>query len=249
METEAAKKPGRGAYLLPNMFTAASMFLGFLAIVWSGQNRVDGACIAVLVAALMDSLDGKVARMTNTASDFGVQFDSLADLAAFGMAPAILLWNWQLDQLGRIGVGAAFIFAACGALRLARFNVTTLTISKRFFVGLPIPAGGCSLVTFALFAKALPESVAPALPYAAAILTVGVGLLMVSRVNYFSFKEFDVFRAHPVRTMVSFLFMLGLLFSAPRIFGFIFCLLYIAGGLFYTWVMLPRRGEPETPRK
>lgn len=145
---ENAKQPRKGFYLLPNMLTTFSMFLGFLSMVWAGQGRFEDACMAILVAALMDGLDGKVARLTHTASEFGVQLDSLADLVAFGLSPAILLWHWQLCNFGRVGVAAAFIFAACGALRLARFNVSAGQISKRFFIGLPIPAGGCTVVCF-----------------------------------------------------------------------------------------------------
>lgn len=142
MDVMEKKKPHKGVYLLPNMITTLSMFLGFLSMVWAVQGRFEEAGMAILVSALMDGLDGKVARLTNTASEFGVQYDSLADLVAFGLAPAMLLWQWQLQAFGRLGVAAAFIYAACGALRLARFNVSTAAVGKRFFIGLPIPAGG-----------------------------------------------------------------------------------------------------------
>ena len=122
------KKPHKGVYLLPNMITTLSMFLGFLSMVWAAQGRFESACLAVLLSAVMDGLDGKVARLTHTASEFGVQYDSLADLVAFGVAPAMLLWQWSLSALGRVGVAAAFIYAACGALRLARFNVSTAAV-------------------------------------------------------------------------------------------------------------------------
>lgn len=243
MEEAEPKKPAKGVYLLPNMLTTLSMFLGFLAIIWSGQGRFEGACMAILVSALMDSLDGKVARLTNTSSDFGVQYDSLADLVAFGLAPAILLWNWQLINLGRMGVAAAFIYTSCGALRLARFNITTYNIGKRFFIGLPIPAGGCTLVTFVFFARTFPESIQTMVPWLALFLVICTGLLMVSNVRYFSFKEYDIFRAHPVLTMIAFLFLLGLIISLPRFFSFTYCLLYIAGGLTYTFLLLPRRNN------
>lgn len=249
MDSTDAKKPPKGVYLLPNMLTTLGMFLGFLAIVWSGQGRYEAAGLAILASALMDSLDGKVARLTNTASEFGVQYDSLADLVAFGLAPAMLIWNWQLSSLHRVGIAAAFIYMGCGALRLARFNITTLSAGKRFFIGLPIPAAGCSLVTFVFFAKIFPESLQFAVPYCALLVVICCGLLMVSRISYFSFKEYDIFRNHPVRTMVSFFFLLGLLISLPRVFSFLYCLLYIACGLIYTWILLPRRlsgGEPES---
>ncbi|MBR3664905.1 MAG: CDP-diacylglycerol--serine O-phosphatidyltransferase [Desulfovibrio sp.] len=235
------RKARRSAYLLPNLITTLSMFLGFLSMVWSVQGRFEDACIAILLSALLDGLDGKVARLTHTASEFGVQYDSLADAVAFGIAPAMLFLQWQLLHFGNIGVAVAFIYAACGVLRLARFNISSSVASKRFFIGLPIPAGGCTLVTFLFFAQKLPEMFGVCIPWLALFFAVFVGILMVSRVRYFSFKEYDFIRAHPVRCLVAFFFLLGLLFSYPRIFGFIFCLIYIAGGLIYTYILLPRR--------
>lgn len=237
------KKPHKGIYLLPNMITTLSMFLGFLSMVWAVQGRFEAACMAILLSALMDGLDGKVARLTNTASEFGVQYDSLADLVAFGLAPAMLLWQWQLETFGRLGVAAAFIYAACGALRLARFNVSSGAVGKRFFIGLPIPAGGCTVVTFVFFASIFPEFLRPVTPYLSLLLAVGVGILMVSKVRYFSFKEYDFLRAHPIRSMLSFLLVLALVASLPRIMAFVLCAVYIAGGLVYTYVILPRRNR------
>lgn len=238
-EPQEPRKPARGVYLLPNMLTTISMFLGFLAIVWAANGRFQAAGMAILVSALMDGLDGKVARLTHTASEFGVQYDSLADLVAFGMAPAFLLWHWQLFNLGRVGIAAAFIYTACGALRLARFNVGAATTDKRFFVGLPIPAAGCTAVTFVFFSSRFQDALSPAWPYAALLLAICVGLLMVSRFRYFSFKEYDFLTAHPVRTMLAFLFLLALLISLPGVFGFVYCALYIAWGFFYT-LLRPR---------
>ncbi len=243
MHQSEPKKPAKGVYILPNMLTTISMFLGFLAMVWAANGRFENAGLAILVSALMDGLDGKVARLTNTASEFGVQYDSLADLVAFGLAPAFLLWHWQLSHLGWVGVAAAFIYTACGALRLARFNVGAATTSKRFFVGLPIPAGGCTLVTLVFFAAVIPAEASAALPYLAMLTAILTGLLMVSRVRYFSFKEYDILRAHPIRSLVSFIFLLALIISLPRIFSFAYCLIYIACGLIYTFIMLPRRNR------
>lgn len=231
----------RGAYLLPNLITTLSMFLGFLSMVWAIQGRFEMACFGILLSALMDGLDGKVARLTNTASEFGVQYDSLADAVAFGLAPAMLLWQWQLTVFGRLGVACAFIYLACGVLRLARFNVSTATASKRFFVGLPIPAGGCTVVTFVFFASILPDFLQGVVPYVALLLSVCIGMLMVSNIRYFSFKEYDFLRAHPVRCLVAFIFLLAMLFAQPRLFGFLYCLLYIVSGLVYMYVLLPRR--------
>ncbi len=233
-------KDRRAVYLLPNMITCTSMFFGFLSIIWSVQGRFIDACLALLVSALMDGLDGKVARLTHSASEFGVQFDSLADLVAFGLAPAMLVWHWQLHLLGRFGVAIAFLYAACGALRLARFNVNAHTDSKRFFIGLPIPAASCSLVAFVFFAERLAPGYPTFILALTALLTVCTGLLMVSSVRYFSFKEYDIFRAHPYRVLIIFVVLMSLLYSQPRIVGFLYCALYIASGFIYTFILLPR---------
>lgn len=237
------KAPHKGVYVLPNLITSLSMFMGFLCMVWAVQGRFEAAVCAVFLSALLDGMDGKVARLTGTASEFGVQYDSLADLVAFGVAPAMLMWQWQLEAFGRWGVAAAFLYAACGALRLARFNVSTSFISKRFFIGLPIPAGGCTLATFVLFAGMLPELFAPAIPVLCFLLVIFTGLLMVSKVRYFSFKEYDFLRAHPIRSLVCVLLALGLVYAQPRIFGFLLCAVYIVGGIVYTLVILPRRNR------
>ena len=129
----------KSIYLLPNLITSLSMFMGFLSMVWAVQSRFEEAGLAIVLSALLDGMDGKVARLTHTASEFGVQYDSLADLIAFGLAPAFLLWQWQLESLGRFGVVVAFLFAACGALRLARFNISTAVTGKRFFIGGGVP--------------------------------------------------------------------------------------------------------------
>ena len=243
MMAPEVKKPRKGVYLLPNMITTLSMFLGFLSMVWAVQGRFESACLAILLSAVMDGLDGKVARLTNTASEFGVQYDSLSDLVAFGIAPAMLMWQWELSALGRMGLAAAFIYAACGALRLARFNVSTAAVGKRFFIGLPIPAGGCTVVTFVFCAAHFPAIMASALPYMILVLAIGVGVLMVSKVRYFSFKEYDFLRAHPIRTMLFFLLVLGTVISFPRVMGFVLCAVYIIGGIVYTFIILPRRNR------
>ena len=243
MMAPEVKKPRKGVYLLPNMITTLSMFLGFLSMVWAVQGRFESACFAILLSAVMDGLDGKVARLTNTASEFGVQYDSLSDLVAFGIAPAMLMWQWELSALGRMGLAAAFIYAACGALRLARFNVSTAAVGKRFFIGLPIPAGGCTVVTFVFCAAHFPAIMASALPYMTLFLAIGVGVLMVSKVRYFSFKEYDFLRVHPIRTMLFFLLVLGTVISFPRVMGFVLCAVYIVGGMVYTFIILPRRNR------
>lgn len=233
----------RGVYILPNLFTTASLFTGFMSIIFAVSGRYDSAAWAILFSALMDGLDGKVARLTGTASQFGIEYDSLADCVAFGTAPAMLMWAWQLNSFGRMGVAVAFLSVACGALRLARFNISTAVTGKRFFIGLPIPAAGCTVVAFLYFAGILPEFFRPALPYVSSIIALGLGVLMVSRVRYFSFKEYDFLRAHPVRYLLAVMVIFGLVYAQPRLFGFLLCAVYLCGGLYYSFVILPRRNR------
>lgn len=224
-------------YILPNLFTTASLFAGFWSLILSAQGEAASAAVAILFGALMDGLDGKVARLTNTASEFGIQYDSLADLVTFGVAPAFLAWMWKLSVYGRLGIGACFLFAGCAALRLARFNVSTAVVGKKFFIGLPSPAAGGTLVLLVLFSETLPDWMQGAVPLLALILTVAMGLLMVSRVRYFSFKEYGFFRAHPFRSMVGVLIIFALIFSAPRQLGFLLGIFYTLSGLVYSYLL------------
>ncbi len=233
----------KGVYILPNMITTFSLFAGMMGVIYAMEGRYEMAGLAILFSGLMDGLDGKVARLTHTASEFGVQYDSLADCVAFGVCPALIMWLWHLQQFGRLGIAAAFIYAACGALRLARFNISTAVTSKRFFVGLPIPGGACTVISLIFIEPYLPGFLQRAMPYVALVLTVAIGILMVSRVRYFSFKEYDFVRAHPFRTMVFALLIFALVVTAPKVFAFILCFGYIAGGLIYTYVILPRRNR------
>lgn len=240
---EAQSPRHKGVYILPNMITTLSLFSGFLGMLWAIGGDYEGAALAILFAALMDGLDGKVARLTNTASEFGIQYDSLADLVAFGVSPALLMWQWQLHHFGRMGIAVAFIFAACGALRLARFNVSTAVTSKKFFIGLPIPAAGCTAVTLIFFSGFIPASLLWMLPFFALGLTLVLGILMVSRVRYYSFKEYGFLRAHPFSSMVTVLLLFALLASQPKLLGFLLAMGYIAAGLLYTFIILPRRNR------
>ncbi len=185
---------GRGIYLLPNLFTTGGLFAGFFAIIAASQGRYTAACVAIFVAAILDGIDGRVARLTNTQSEFGVQYDSLADLVSFGMAPALVMYHWALvsmkldgPTLGKVGWLGAFLYAACAALRLARFNSQVGTVDKRWFVGLASPAAAGLVVSFVWtcheFGWAGEE-----LRYPALAVTVLAGLLMVSRLRYNSFK-------------------------------------------------------------
>ncbi|WP_256646200.1 CDP-diacylglycerol--serine O-phosphatidyltransferase [Thermomonas paludicola] len=195
IDTSHAPRPRvRGIYLLPNLFTTGGLFGGFFAIIAASQGRFEAACIAIFVAAVLDGLDGRVARLTNTQSEFGVQYDSLADLISFGMAPAMVMYHWALlalkqdsMTLGKIGWLAAFLYAACAALRLARFNSQVGTVDKRWFVGLASPAAAGLMASFVWVCQEFGWS-GEELRYAALGLTVTAGLLMVSRIRYSSFK-------------------------------------------------------------
>ncbi len=193
-EADPTPRRGRGIYLLPNLFTTGGLFAGFFAIIAASQGRFTAACVAIFVAAILDGIDGRVARLTNTQSEFGVQYDSLADLISFGMAPALVMYHWSLlalrldgGTLGKIGWLGAFLYAACAALRLARFNSQVATVDKRYFVGLASPAAAGLMASFVWTCHELGFS-GDALRYPALALTVVAGLLMVSRIRYSSFK-------------------------------------------------------------
>ena len=189
-----ARPRGRGIYLLPNLFTSGGLFAGFFAIIAASQGRFEAACIAIFVAAILDGVDGRVARLTNTQSEFGVQYDSLADLISFGMAPALVMYHWALSAYrfdgttaGKIGWLAAFLYAACAALRLARFNSQVAQVDKRWFIGLASPAAAGLMASF-VWTCADMRLAGATLRHGALAVTVVAALLMVSRIRYTSFK-------------------------------------------------------------
>lgn len=180
----------RGIYLLPNLLTTAGLFSGFYAIVASMNGQFQMAAIAIFIAMIFDGLDGRVARMTNTESDFGAEFDSMADIVSFGMAPALVAYNWALADLGKLGWLAAFIYVAGGALRLARFNTMLGSADKRYFQGLAIPSAA-AIVAGMVWVGAKYEISPDAVGWLVALFTVACGLLMVSNFRYHSFKDVD----------------------------------------------------------
>ena len=191
---EQRRPRGRGIYLLPNLFTTGGLFGGFFAIIAASQGRFEAACVAIFVAAILDGIDGRVARLTNTQSEFGVQYDSLADLVSFGMAPALVMYHWalvsmKLDSvmLGKVGWLAAFLYAACAALRLARFNSQVGQVDKRWFIGLASPAAAGLVASFIWTCHEYGWT-GEELRYGALAVTIVAGLLMVSRIRYNSFK-------------------------------------------------------------
>ena len=194
IDSSPPRPRGRGIYLLPNLFTTGGLFGGFFAIIAASQGRFEAACVAIFIAAILDGIDGRVARMTNTQSEFGMQYDSLADLVSFGMAPALVMYYWALSSFkldgitaGKIGWLAAFLYAACAALRLARFNSQVAQVDKRWFIGLASPAAAGLMASFVWTCHDL-QLRGPDLRIAALALTVVAALLMVSRIRYTSFK-------------------------------------------------------------
>jgi CDP-diacylglycerol--serine O-phosphatidyltransferase len=185
---------GRGIYLLPNLFTTGGLFGGFFAIIAASQGRFEAACIAIFIAGILDGVDGRVARLTNTQSEFGVQYDSLADLISFGMAPALVMYHWALVSMkldgptaGKVGWLVAFLYAACAALRLARFNSQVGQVDKRWFIGLASPAAAGLMASFVWTMHDFGLS-GTQYRYAAVAVTICAALLMVSRIRYTSFK-------------------------------------------------------------
>lgn len=211
------KQRRRGIYLLPNLFTTAGLFAGFYAIVAAMKGIFDTAAIAIFVSMIMDSLDGRVARLTHTQSAFGAEYDSLSDLACFGIAPALVVYSWSLSGIGKLGWLAAFIYTAAGALRLARFNTQIGTDDKRYFQGLPIPAAAGMIASMVWLGSeyAIPGT---AISILVGSITVITALLMVSNIRYHSFKNIDLKGKVPfVAILVMVLIFVGISLDPPKI--------------------------------
>ncbi|CAB1218270.1 CDP-diacylglycerol--serine O-phosphatidyltransferase [Acinetobacter bouvetii] len=191
---EGQKVKRRGIYLWPNLITTAALLSGFYSIIASMNGDFTQAIYAIFLAALFDGLDGRVARAIGAQSPFGEQFDSLSDLLAFGVAPAILMYSWCLHDLGRIGLAACFVYTACAAFRLARFNVQIGVVDKRYFIGVASPLAAVIMITLVWVARDFPEIFAiqeVGIQIFNAVVIVAVGLLMISNIKYYSFKTFD----------------------------------------------------------
>jgi len=231
------KIPSRGIYLLPSILTTFGMFAGFYSIIASINGDFTLAAISIMIAMLWDTLDGRVARLTNTQSAFGAQYDSLSDLVSFGVAPALLVYEWSLSDMGRVGWLAAFIFLACAALRLARFNTQVGAADKRYFQGLPSPAAAgviASMIWLKFWNFEYFDFGIVSLSYYIGIgITIVCGLLMVSNVRYYSFKELDSKKAS-FRYLLAIVLSLIVLLSWPNIFLFTGFFLYMVSGPFIT---------------
>ncbi len=221
----------RGIYILPNIFTSLNLFCGFYAIISSINGKFVPAAVAIIIAGIFDALDGKIARATNTTSKFGIEYDSLADLISFGLAPGLMMYLWALQPLGRIGWLAAFLFMACGALRLARFNTQTGTISSDYFVGLPIPAGAGMNAVIVLFCHKIGMA-SGAHPFVLMIILYALSFLMVSSISYNSFKKPELFRKMNFNVLVGAILILIFIAAQPSVTLFLIGVLYVISGPF-----------------
>jgi CDP-diacylglycerol---serine O-phosphatidyltransferase len=236
----------RGIYILPNLITTASLFAGFYAIIEAIHGNFEIAALGVLISLILDGLDGRIARMTHSSSNFGVQYDSLADLVAFGVAPALIVYFWALQPYGRYGWVAAFLFVVCGALRLARFNVQIGDIDPKYFNGLPIPAAATMVSTAILMYYELGEW-APTRHGLILFMIYVLSFLMVSNVKYYSFKKFELFQRKPFPVLVAVVLLFLVIAIEPKIMSCLAMAAYVISGPVLTLVLLwRRRKEPET---
>ena len=234
-------RPRRGIYFLPSLLTVANIFCGFYSIVSSMKGDLELAAMLIGWAIVLDTLDGRVARLANATSEFGKEFDSLADVVSFGVAPGVLAYVWALRLWPRVGWSACFLFLICGAMRLARFNIQKQADDRLFFVGMPIP-GAASVMASIVFMFPTPlETLGQAIPITA--LVAGLALLMVSTLRYYSFKDIDLKGRHPYLVIL----LLALLFVAigthPQVMLLSMSVAYLVSGMALKGYALIRRSK------
>lgn len=236
----------KGVYLLPNLFTTSALFSGFYAIVASMAGQFEAAAIALFVAMVFDGLDGRVARLTNTQSAFGVQYDSLSDMLSFGVAPALVAFNWSLSSLGKVGWSAAFLYTTCAALRLARFNTQVDVVDNRYFTGLASPPAAAllaSAVWLGFDGVTVFES-----SVLLSVLTVMAGILMVTNVKYYSFKGIDLKGRVPFVMMILVIVVFAVVLIHPPSVLFAMAATYALSGPVYTlWLARNNATDKEKP--
>lgn len=226
-----------GIYLLPNLFTTISLFLGFLAIVSGIKGHFSSGAIAILVAMIADALDGRIARITNSQSDFGAQYDSISDMVAFGLAPSLVMYEWSLSQLGKLGWLIAFLYTACTALRLARFNTQILNIDKKYFQGLACTAAA-GVMASGIWVGHYYGSADYLIAVLSAILTALISIFMVSNIRYRSFKEFDARGRIPfINLIIIVLLLTAIAFDPPTVLFLIFLGYALSGPLQTLWTL------------
>jgi CDP-diacylglycerol--serine O-phosphatidyltransferase len=240
------RQPRKGLYVLPNLFTIAALFGGFYAIVMAMNGRFEQAALGIFCAMVLDSLDGRVARMTNTQSAFGEQMDSLSDMVSFGAAPALVMYEWAFRGLGRWGWLAAFVYCSCAALRLARFNTNIGVVDKRYFQGLPSPAAAALVAGFVWVLedfglKGTRE--AGVLAWGAFAITLYAGLTMVTNVPFYSFKDVSLKRSVPFIVIVALALMIAVInIHPPTVLFALFCVYGLSGYAVYAWRRM--KGRP-----
>jgi CDP-diacylglycerol---serine O-phosphatidyltransferase len=243
----------RGIYLLPNLFTLGVLFCGFFAIVQAMNGRFEIGCIAIFIAMVLDGMDGRVARWTNTQSEFGAQFDSIADMVAFGAAPALMAYTWVLKDIQLFGLGwiGAFIYCAGAGIRLARFNANIAVIDKRYFQGLPSPSGAAVLAGFIWVLVDFFEIASPRdyqwLAYLTWAVAVFAGFTMVSNVPYWSFKEVNWKKRVPLWVILACVVALSIIASSPSLVLFALVMAYGLSG-YVMWAM-GHRARPVLPEE
>ncbi|HEY1102322.1 MAG TPA: CDP-diacylglycerol--serine O-phosphatidyltransferase [Burkholderiaceae bacterium] len=241
-EGVVVRKRRKGIYILPNLFTLAALFGGFYAVVMAMNGRFDQAAVGIFCAMVLDSLDGRVARMTNTQSAFGEQMDSLSDMVSFGAAPALIAYEWALRDLGRWGWMAAFIYCACAALRLARFNVNTTVVDKRYFQGLPSPAAAALMAGF-IWLMTDVEVQGATVAWPMFCLALYAGLTMVTNVPFYSFKDVKMKKSVPFVVIVLIVLAIAAINIHPPVVLFALFVLYgLSGYVLYAWRRF--KGQP-----
>ena len=242
----------RGIYILPNLFTTAALFAGFYAVIAAMQNDFEVAALSIFVALIFDGLDGRIARMTNTSSAFGAEYDSLADMVSFGVAPALIAFQWALADLGKPGWIAAFVFTAGAALRLARFNTQVGIADKRYFQGLPSPAAAAVIASVVwIFAEV---ELTPFTESLMLVLTIFTGLMMVSNFRYYSFKEFNLKHKVPFIALLGVVLAFVIVSIDPPLVLLAFFAVYLISGPVVTLVQLNkarknRKRQPKAEQK
>ena len=245
MKRGSSKLRRRGIYLLPSAFTVANIFCGFYSIISSIRGDLALAGILIGVAILLDTLDGRVARMANASSEFGKEFDSLADQVSFGVTPMVLAFQWGLSLWPRLGWLVGFLFVICGAMRLARFNIQKSVTDARFFVGLPIPAAAAVVAALVYRFPEPMTSQADALPVLG--LVIALSFLMVSKLRYYSFKDFDIKKRHPSLMILFLALVIVAVFTHPQAMLLIMASVYLASGLVlkvWSWFSPPQVATP-----
>lgn len=241
MTDEIKPRRARGIYLLPNLFTTAALFAGFYAIVAAMNGHYVAAPVAIFIAMVLDGIDGRVARMTNTQSAFGAEYDSLSDMVSFGLAPALVVYAWALEHLGKLGWLAAFIYAAAAALRLARFNTQVHVADKRYFQGLASPAAAAIVAGLVWFSHDLGVE-GESMRWVAFGLTLVAGLLMVSNIRYHSFKGLDLRGKVPfVAILVVVLVYVTITIDPPKVLFFGFLLYALSGPILTVYLRQRKR--------